>query len=130
MNCTSMSLEYGSWKLYHHQTSIHKNSSSFLKPCFIDLSSDIQFFLCVPCSGLKEVIITLLVYLNPFPALTYQNVLDLNVACQAKRTQTYWHIRKFKCPLKKTQPSCPCSRDLNWTGKGLIFYCADYLCTE
>jgi hypothetical protein len=20
---------------------------------------------------------------------------------------------------KKTQPSCPCSRDLNWTGKGL-----------
>jgi hypothetical protein len=26
---------------------------------------------------------------------------------------------KFKCPLKKTQPSCPGSRDLNWTGKGL-----------
>jgi hypothetical protein len=52
-------------------------------------------------------------------ALTYQNILDLNVACRAKRTQTYWHVRKFKCPLKKTQPSCPCSRDLNWTGKGL-----------
>jgi hypothetical protein len=38
---------------------------------------------------------------NPLPALTYENVLDLNVACQAKRTQTYWHVRKFKCPLKK-----------------------------
>jgi hypothetical protein len=25
----------------------------------------------------------------------------------------------LKCPLKKTQPSCPCSRELNWTGKGL-----------
>src|SRR5215471_3010151 len=24
-----------------------------------------------------------------------------------------------KCPLKKTQPSCPGSRDLNWTGKVL-----------
>jgi hypothetical protein len=23
---------------------------------------------------------------NPLPALTYQNVLDLNVACRAKRT--------------------------------------------
>jgi hypothetical protein len=39
--------------------------------------------------------------LNPLPALTYQNVLDLNVACWAKHTQTYWHVRKFKCPLKK-----------------------------
>jgi hypothetical protein len=57
--------------------------------------------------------------INPLPALTYQNVLDLNVACQAKRAQTYLHVRKFKCPLKKTQPSCPCSRDLNWTSKGL-----------
>jgi hypothetical protein len=38
---------------------------------------------------------------NPLPALMYQNVLDLNVACQAKCTQTYWHVRKFKCPLKK-----------------------------
>jgi hypothetical protein len=52
-------------------------------------------------------------------ALTYQNILDLNVACRAKRTQMHWHIHKFKCPLKKMQPSCPCSRDLNWTGKGL-----------
>jgi hypothetical protein len=56
---------------------------------------------------------------NPLPALTYQSILDLNVNCQAKRTQTYWHVRKFKCPLNKTQPSCPCSNDLNWTGKGL-----------
>jgi hypothetical protein len=56
---------------------------------------------------------------NPLLALTYQNVLDLNVACRAKRTQTYWHVCKFKCPLKKTQPSCPCSTDLNWIGKGL-----------
>jgi hypothetical protein len=38
--------------------------------------------------------------------------VDLNAAC--------WLKRKFKCPLKKTQPSCPGSRDLNWTGKGLI----------
>ena len=28
-------------------------------------------------------------------------------------------VRKFNCPLKKTQPSCPGSGDLNWTGKGL-----------
>jgi len=27
-------------------------------------------------------------------------------------------VRKFKCPLKETQPSCPGSGDLNWTGKG------------
>jgi hypothetical protein len=61
--------------------------------------------------------------INPLPALMYQNVLDLNDACRAKRTQTYWHVRKFKCPLNKTQPSCPCSRDLNWTGKGLTCKC-------
>jgi hypothetical protein len=30
-------------------------------------------------------------------------------------------VRKFKCPLKKMQPSCPCSRDLNWTSKGLKY---------
>jgi hypothetical protein len=66
-------------------------------------------------------------YFNPLPALTYQNVLDLNVSCQAKRTQTYWHVRKFKCPLKKTQPSCPCSRDLNWTGKGLRMIYLSYV---
>jgi hypothetical protein len=29
-------------------------------------------------------------HINPLPALTYQNVLDLNVACRPKRTQTYW----------------------------------------
>jgi hypothetical protein len=29
------------------------------------------------------------------------------------------YLCTFKCPLKKTQPSCPVSRDLNWTGKGL-----------
>jgi len=28
-------------------------------------------------------------------------------------------VRKFKCPLKKTQPFCPCSSALNWTGKWL-----------
>jgi hypothetical protein len=55
---------------------------------------------------------------NPLPALTYQNILDLNVACRSKRTGV---VRKFKCPLKKTQPSCPDSRGLNWTGKGLIY---------
>ena len=27
---------------------------------------------------------------------------------------------KFKCPLKKTQPFCPRSTALNWTGKGLM----------
>jgi hypothetical protein len=57
--------------------------------------------------------------INPLLALTYQNVLDLNVTCRAKRTQTYWHVRKFNAHRKKTQPSCPCSRDSNWTGKGL-----------
>ena len=31
----------------------------------------------------------------------------------------YGVVRKFKCPLKKTQPFCPCSRAVNWTGKGL-----------
>jgi hypothetical protein len=38
-------------------------------------------------------------FINPLPALTYQNVLDLNVACRTKCTQTYWHVRKFKCLL-------------------------------
>ena len=28
-------------------------------------------------------------------------------------------VGKFKCPLKKTQPICPRSTALNWTGKGL-----------
>ena len=28
-------------------------------------------------------------------------------------------VGKFKCPLKKTQPFCPRSTALNWTGKGL-----------
>jgi hypothetical protein len=45
--------------------------------------------------------------------------VDLNAACRPKRTKTYWYLCTFKCPLKKTQPSCPCSRDLNWTSKGL-----------
>jgi hypothetical protein len=45
--------------------------------------------------------------------------VDLNAACQPKRTKAWWYLRTFKCPLKKTQPSCPGSRDLNWTGKGL-----------
>jgi hypothetical protein len=48
----------------------------------------------------------------------YQNVVDLNVTCRAKRTKTYWHVCKFKCQLKITQPSCPGSRDWR-TGKGL-----------
>jgi hypothetical protein len=40
--------------------------------------------------------------INPLLALTYKNVLDLTVACRAKRTQMYyWHVCKFKCPLKK-----------------------------
>jgi hypothetical protein len=47
--------------------------------------------------------------------------VDLNAACQPKRNKAYWQVRIFKCPLKKTQPSCPGSRDLNWTGKGLFF---------
>jgi len=29
-------------------------------------------------------------------------------------------VRKFKCPLKKPQPFCPCSMVLNWTGRGLM----------
>jgi hypothetical protein len=75
----------------------------------------IKIFMMCPIQILSSIKI------NPSPALTYQNVLDLNVACRAKRTQTYWHVRTFKCPLKKTQPSCPGSRDLNWTGKGLKY---------
>jgi hypothetical protein len=39
--------------------------------------------------------------INPLLALTCQNVLDLNVACRAKVAKTYWHVHKFKCPLKK-----------------------------
>jgi hypothetical protein len=33
--------------------------------------------------------------LNPLLALTYKNLLDLNVTCWAKRTQTYWHVHKL-----------------------------------
>jgi hypothetical protein len=36
--------------------------------------------------------------------------VDLNAACWLKRTKA----------LKRTQPSCPGIRDLNWTGKGLM----------
>jgi hypothetical protein len=45
--------------------------------------------------------------INSLPALTYQNVLDLNVAYRAERTKTYWHVRKFKCPLKKNADFLP-----------------------
>jgi hypothetical protein len=31
-------------------------------------------------------------HINPLPALTYQNVLDLNVTCQAKRTGMYVNL--------------------------------------
>jgi hypothetical protein len=79
---------------------------------------------CHPASNSMET--GILFQINPLPALMYQNVLDLNVACRAKHTQTYWHIHKFKCPLKKMQPSCPCSRDLNWTGKGLKWPGCDF----
>jgi hypothetical protein len=44
---------------------------------------------------------------NPVLALTYQNVLDLNVTCRAKCTQMYWHVHKFKCPLKKNAAFLP-----------------------
>jgi hypothetical protein len=63
---------------------------------------------------------------NPLPALTHSRVLDLNAACRPKRTKTHWHVRIFKCPLKKTQPSCPGNRDLNWTGNGLIYIRTKY----
>jgi hypothetical protein len=75
-------------------------------PCFKGFKSYAKYyciFLCIKKVS-KE---TLSQYkmnscvINPLPALTYQNVLDLNVACRAKRTQTYWYVRKFKCPLKK-----------------------------
>jgi hypothetical protein len=58
---------------------------------FSDLSFEVRY--------LKDETQTAL--FNPMPALTYQNVLDLNVACRAKRNQTYWHVRKFQCLLKK-----------------------------
>jgi hypothetical protein len=38
---------------------------------------------------------------NPLPAVTYQNVVDLNAACRPKRTKTRWQVNTFKCPLKK-----------------------------
>ena len=39
-------------------------------------------------------------------------------------------VGKFKCPLKKTQPFCPRSTALNWTGKGLRNPCvSQHLCT-
>jgi hypothetical protein len=60
-------------------------------------------------------------HFNPLLALTYQSVMDLNAACQPKCTKAYWYLRTFM-PTKKTQPSCPGSRDLNWTGKGLMHH--------
>jgi hypothetical protein len=51
------------------------------------------FFMVNRCNKDRAVI-------NPLPALTYRNVLDLKIACRAKRTQTYRHVRKFKCHWK------------------------------
>jgi hypothetical protein len=36
----------------------------------------------------------------------------------ARKPEGKRRLRKMSTE-KKTQPSCPCSRDLNWTGKGL-----------
>jgi hypothetical protein len=49
----------------------------------------------------------LYVAFNPFPALTHQSILDLNAACRPKRTKMHWHVRKFKCPLKKNAAFLP-----------------------
>src|SRR5215469_763023 len=44
---------------------------------------------------------------------------ELNSICHLLATIFVVSRLRVKCPLKKTQPSCPGSRDLNWTGKGL-----------
>src|SRR5215472_5858691 len=44
---------------------------------------------------------------------------ELNPICHLLATIFVVSRLRVKCPLKKTQPSCPGSRDLNWTGKGL-----------
>src|SRR5215469_6175298 len=44
---------------------------------------------------------------------------ELNPICHLLATIFVVSRLRVNCPLKKMQPSCPGSRDLNWTGKGL-----------
>jgi hypothetical protein len=57
--------------------------------------------------------------INPLPSLTLQSAWDLNVPSRPKRSRALLLSYTFKCPLKKTQSFCPCSRALNRSGKGL-----------
>jgi hypothetical protein len=57
--------------------------------------------------------------LNSLPSLTLQSARDLNDLCRPKLSKALLLSYTFKCPLKKTQSFCPCSRALNRSGKGL-----------
>jgi hypothetical protein len=57
--------------------------------------------------------------INFLPSLTLQSTLDLNVPCRPKHSKALLVSYAFKCPSKKTQSFCPCSRALNRSGKGL-----------
>jgi hypothetical protein len=56
---------------------------------------------------------------NPSPSLMLQSVRDLNVPRRPKRSKALLLSYTFKCPLKKTQSFCSCSRALYRSGKGL-----------
>jgi hypothetical protein len=61
---------------------------------------------------------------NHLPSLMLQSARDLNVPCQPKRSKVLLLSYTFKCPLKKTQFFCPCSKALNRSSKGLnCWYC-------
>jgi hypothetical protein len=45
--------------------------------------------------------------------------IHLNVPCRPKRSKAFLLSYTFKCPLKKTQSFCPCSRALNRSAKVL-----------
>jgi hypothetical protein len=63
---------------------------------------------------------------NHLLSITLQSAPDLSVLCWPKRSKALLLSYTFKCPLKKTQSFCPCSRALNMSGKRLkstIFSC-------
>jgi hypothetical protein len=67
--------------------------------------------------------VNLRIYLYIFlPSLTLQSARNLNVPCRPKRSKVLLLSYTFKCPVKKTQSFCPCSRALNRSGKGI--YCS------
>jgi hypothetical protein len=56
---------------------------------------------------------------NPLPSLMLQSAWDSNVPCRPKRSKVLLLSYTFKCPLKRMQSFCRCSRALNRSGKGL-----------